>query len=216
MLKREKNFYLRVNFWLPTGKEFAMEKHNMTTVYEKPHCHNFNFLTLGILGPGYETAIYEYDYSKVKGIPGEAINARFLEKTSLPKGKMMIYRSGIDIHDQIPPKEISISFNLMGYPGKGKNKLNQYFFDLESNKLRGTVNNSMSGFLIRLASEFGDENTKEILDSISKDHFCSRTRVAAFQGLAKMMPYDKKGIWNRAINDTNPIVQFYAKQNIEI
>ena len=32
--------------------------------YHVPHDHNFSFLTVGYLGPGYWSEYYEYDYER--------------------------------------------------------------------------------------------------------------------------------------------------------
>ena len=42
--------------------------------YHVPHDHNFSFLTVGYLGPGYWSEYYEYDYGEVVGMPGEKVD----------------------------------------------------------------------------------------------------------------------------------------------
>ena len=39
--------------------------------YHIPHDHNFSFLTVGYIGPGYWSDYYEYDHDSVLGAPGE-------------------------------------------------------------------------------------------------------------------------------------------------
>ena len=55
--------------------------------YHVPHDHNFSFLTVGYLGPGYWSDYYEYDYEKVVGLPGEKVDLRFVEKVAARAGQ---------------------------------------------------------------------------------------------------------------------------------
>src|SRR6185436_7896384 len=68
MLHRaSENFFIRANFW-PSPKDslFKLSGHS-PFFYHIPHDHNFSFLTVGYLGPGYWSDYYEYDHTQVVG-----------------------------------------------------------------------------------------------------------------------------------------------------
>src|SRR3546814_8782480 len=81
--------------------------------YGKAHDHNFSFLTVGYMGPGYWSEYYEYDYANVAGYVGEKVNLRYIEKSKLDEGKVMLYRIHRDVHLQLPADEMSVSLNIM-------------------------------------------------------------------------------------------------------
>src|SRR3546814_33924 len=72
--------------------------------YGKAHDHNFSFLTVGYMGPGYWSEYYEYDYANVAGYVGEKVNLRYIEKSKLDEGKVMLYRIHRDVHLQLPAR----------------------------------------------------------------------------------------------------------------
>ncbi|HKR25644.1 MAG TPA: transposase, partial [Allosphingosinicella sp.] len=114
MLHRaSENFFIRANFW-PSPKDslFKLSGHS-PFFYHVPHDHNFSFLTVGYLGPGYWSDYYEYDYGEVVGFPGEAVNLKFVEKSRLEPGKVMLYRAHRDIHLQLPADAMSVSLNIL-------------------------------------------------------------------------------------------------------
>ena len=63
-----RRFIIRANFW-PALKDSVI-RHSGTDpfFYGVPHDHNFSFLTVGYLGPGYWSDYYEYDYGEVVGV----------------------------------------------------------------------------------------------------------------------------------------------------
>ena len=99
--------------------------------YNIAHDHNFSFLTVGYLGPGYETDIYEYDYDSVEGYVGEKVEMQFLEKVRFAAGMAMYYRASRDLHIQHPPSEMTIPLNLLIQPPEVRLR-EQYEFDLNT------------------------------------------------------------------------------------
>lgn len=90
-LDPKENYFIRANVWRPL--RLAADKKDLEEEvygYERPHDHNFDFVTVGYYGPGYSTRIYEYDRSQIKGEIGEKIELKFLEETKLPTGKVML------------------------------------------------------------------------------------------------------------------------------
>ncbi|WP_313244798.1 hypothetical protein [Stenotrophomonas rhizophila] len=124
MLHRTEHYFIRAAVWTPpegrTGEEIFF--------YEDPHDHNFELLTLGYEGPGYETVLYEYDHDQVVGDVGEIVDVRFLERTRLSRGRVMFYRDSKDIHVQFPSDDFSISINVV-VPKMQMNR--QYSFDMD-------------------------------------------------------------------------------------
>ena len=108
-----RRFIIRANFW-PALKDSVI-RHSGTDpfFYGVPHDHNFSFLTVGYFGPGYWSDYYEYDYGEVVGVPGEEVDLRFVEKSRLEQGKVMLYRAHRDIHLQLPADEMSVSLNIV-------------------------------------------------------------------------------------------------------
>ena len=136
MLHRaSEKYFIRANFW-PSPRDSVFKASGPSPFfYHVPHDHNFSFLTVGYLGPGYWSDYYEYDHGDVVGLPGEKVDLRFIEKSRLEPGKVMLYRAHKDVHDQLPADELSISLNIMeaspSYP------LSQYRFDVEEEHDRG-------------------------------------------------------------------------------
>jgi hypothetical protein len=212
-----RDFLIRANIWMPPAGDPAA-RHDQKTLffYERPHDHNFSFLTVGYFGPGYETTIYEYDSSQIHGAIGEKVHLRFLEKTTLPVGKIMLYRQSTDIHSQGHPTEFSISLNLLLSPAD-VNKRDQYLFDLESSKITQLVKNPTSSRLMmcRVARYIGNAHTASLLDKLAQTHTSGRVRLTAVESLAALEPSASRDIWQRAVGDSSPLVRDHARKQLE-
>lgn len=209
------SFSVRANMWLPV-EQSDDEWNQQLYAYELAHDHNFSFLTVGYLGPGYETEIYEYDPATIDGFAGEKAQLTFLEHTSLPRGKVMLYRASRDIHTQKPPPAFSMSLNLL-IVSPSVRLSNQYFFDLQKCELSGYVPNAAGGrvMLAELAKYVGNGRTASLLDSVSRRHPHSRLRWAAYDSLAVMDTSSAERIYERAADDTHPFVRGMAKSKLE-
>jgi hypothetical protein len=181
-----KKFYLRANVWLPKRELHSVNDAGEANLYsyDFAHDHNFDFLTVGYFGPGYETDIYEYDVREVRGEVGEVVDMKFLESTSLPYGKMMIYRASRDVHVQKFPCEFSISLNLLT-PGKEPIR-DQFAFDLRTRAISSVIRSNLSGrsLLMEAAAALGDRDTDDMIQFIADSHHCCRTREAAARALS--------------------------------
>lgn len=92
-----RRFLLRANFW-PARNDAAVRANGTAPFfYDLPHDHNFDFLTVGYLGPGYWSDYYEFG-SDALGLPGEPANLKFVERSRLDEGKLMLYRAHRDVH----------------------------------------------------------------------------------------------------------------------
>lgn len=181
------NFFLRGNMWFPLPQQQGPLAEKMAAVfsYRMAHDHNFLFATVGYHGPGYITEIYEYDASSTIGYIGEPIKLKFLERTQLPVGKVMIYRPHQDAHLQIPPESLTISLNLMIANPKHTQR-DQYFFDLERSCIANSAPAStiyLRAHVVEMAGLMADHNTVDVLTELSLSSKCNRIKLAALRGL---------------------------------
>lgn len=130
--------FLRANIWPSEHDHCFQASGAQTFVYGIPHDHNFSFLTSGYFGPGYLSDYYEYDYESVAGYEGERPKLRFIERSQLGPGKLMLYRAHVDIHSQIPPESLSVSLNVM-HVDPAQNWFDQYGFDLEQGAITSVL-----------------------------------------------------------------------------
>jgi hypothetical protein len=188
MLHRaSEKFFIRANFWPSPRDSVFKASGNSPFFYHVPHDHNFSFLTVGYLGPGYWSDYYEYDYERVVGIPGEAVDLRFVEKSRLEPGKVMLYRAHRDVHNQLPADEMSISINIM-HAATSLRFLNQYRFDVAERKIAGILSRTSAEALLALAAHHGGGNGRELVEEFAAYHPCDRVQFAALRELAAAEP----------------------------
>ena len=210
MLAVRKEFYVRANMWLPPAKlPQDREWQDRLFFYRVPHDHNFSFLTVGHFGSGYETTIWDYDRDSVRGEPGEHVDLRLLERTSLTRGKVMLYRACRDIHAQEHPRDCSISINLIASPPEILKK-NQYTFDTDSSQIKENVQKVISGhvFLCTLAQHIGNGATAPILEKVAHTHYAPKVRAAAATALAGLEPASARSdVWRSVLSDKDASVR---------
>ena len=214
-LAPRKSYFLRANIW-PSLKDNVMRASGESAFfYHKPHDHNFNFLTVGYHGPGYWSDYYEYDYDKVAGYPGESMGLRFVERSALTQGKVMLYRAFVDVHDQLPPDELSISLNIM------ENTLrsivtDQYAVDTVQGTVKRIINRNSMVCAVSLAAAIGDANTMEVIDHIARTHPSPRLRFNALKALGSRLtdPDARVEILMRGLSDDARLVQEWSRHEI--
>ena len=184
MLHRaSEKYFIRANFW-PSPRDSVFKASGTAPFfYHVPHDHNFSFLTVGYLGPGYWSEYYEYDYSQVIGLPGEAVDLRFIEKSRLEQGKVMLYRAHRDVHNQLPADEMSVSINIMEASPRLP-FLAQYEFDVKKCEVARILNRSSTEALLALAANHDRGNARELVADFSHSHPCDHIRFAALRELA--------------------------------
>ncbi|GHF84293.1 transposase [Thalassotalea marina] len=187
MLGRRKRFFMRACFWPSESDKSYQQSGPEAFFYYLPHDHNFNFLSVGYFGPGYESEYYEYDHDKVIGLPGEKVDLKYIKTSRLHEGKVMLYRAKKDIHYQIPPKSFSISLNLME-DSVDLPRINQYRFDLQSSTVNRMINRNSGPVLASIAAEVGNENTIQLLTDVAERVTCPRTKTAAVKALSSRLP----------------------------
>ncbi len=180
---RSSKFFMRANFW-PALKDSIVRHSGIDPFfYGVPHDHNFSFLTVGYLGPGYWSDYYEYDYGEVIGYPGEDVNLRFVEKARLEEGKVMLYRAHKDIHLQLPADEISVSLNIVE-SSHSTTFRDQYRFDVENRKIDAIITRMSLEPMLSLAAHFGGEEGMDLLDTFAASHPSERIRWCALRARA--------------------------------
>jgi hypothetical protein len=184
MLHRaSEKYFIRANFWPSERDSVFKTSGNSPFFYHVPHDHNFSFLTVGYLGPGYWSDYYEYDHEGVTGLPGEKVDLRFVERSRLDPGKVMLYRAHRDVHDQLPADAMSVSINIM-HAAPSLPFLNQYRFDVKNCEIAGILNTSATEALLALAANQGGGNARDLVESFAERHPCDRIRFAAVRQLA--------------------------------
>jgi hypothetical protein len=184
MLHRaSEKYFLRANFWPSPSDSVFKASGTSPFFYHVPHDHNFSFLTVGYLGPGYWSDYYEYDYGSVIGVPGEKVDLRFVEKSRLEQGKVMLYRAHRDVHDQLPADEMSVSINIMEASPRLP-FLAQYQFDVKKCEVAGILTRTSSEALLALAANVGASDAVDLVESFAAAHPCDRIRFTALRELA--------------------------------
>lgn len=206
-------FVVRANFW-PGATDPAFRASGPAAFfYGMPHDHNFSFLTVGYLGPGYWSDHYEVDPGTIEGRVGEAIGMRFVERSRLDRGKLMLYRMRRDIHVQAPPDAFSVSINILGHD-PAQPWTDQYRYDLESGTIDGILTTTPGEVSLTLATRFGDGNGIDLATRFALRHPCARMRVTAIDALAATDPDLTTSVLMRAADDPAPRVARKAREHL--
>lgn len=177
-----RGYFLRANLW-PAERDAAYTASGpLAFAYGLPHDHNFHFLTAGYWGPGYVSDYYEYDAEAVDGRIDEPLNLRFVERSSLSEGKMMLYRAHRDVHSQLPPDRLSVSLNIMD-EGEHVPWRDQYIVDLERGTIAKRPTLTTAEMLLRCAVHLTD-NGRDVAEQFARTHPVPRVRANAIAALA--------------------------------
>jgi len=203
------DFFMRANIW-PSADEHAVRASSTDSfVYEMPHDHNFNFLTIGYFGPGYWSSYYEYDYAEVAGWSGEPVDLRFVERSRLEPGKLQLYRAHLDVHAQHAPDAMSVSLNIMQTSGS-VGWLDQYRFDTAAGRVTQIVSRGSSEAFVRIAAGMGHVEGLDIAERFALHHPSDRMRLACFGALASAAD-DPDRVWARAESCGSRLVAMEAR-----
>jgi hypothetical protein len=209
----EQSYMLRLNIW-PCVPQSALTVALAQSVhqlygYDIPHDHNFSFMTAGYWGPGYETAVFEYECAESQPYPNDALALRFLERTFLSEGKIMYFRTSRDVHIQFAPSEPSMSLNLLINLPENQH-VEQYVVDLDSQRIAEYIPFSIitkRTRIIECVAQLGDENSVELLFDILQKHPARRLRHAALKALVKVKPQEVDRIASVAGVDPDPWIR---------
>ncbi|MBA4284797.1 MAG: hypothetical protein C0434_04625 [Xanthomonadaceae bacterium] len=207
---------LRANIWPSSADLTAGRVQQSEPAYDVAHDHNYHFLTAAYFGAGYITEIYEYDHEAIEGYVGEAVELRFLERTKFVSGRAMLYRGSRDVHVQFPPEDISITLSLMFDPPALKAR-DQYLFDLQRQAINGfgrDTDTARRVDAVAMAGYAGNGDTCQLLGDLARRHPCRRTRLTAYESLVRLLPDEASKIWERACDDSAPLVANEARARL--
>lgn len=174
--------FLRANLWPAATDAVYASSGAAAFAYGLPHDHNFSFLTTGYWGPGYVSDYYDYGAEAIDGRLGEPLTLRFVERSQLSEGRMMLYRAHRDIHSQLPPERLSISLNIME-EGEHIPWRDQYIVDLEAGAIARRPTLTQAEMLLRCAVHLTDDG-KDIAEQFARAHPVPRVRANAIAALA--------------------------------
>jgi hypothetical protein len=178
-----KSFLLRANIWPALEDSVVVNSGTSPFFYGLPHDHNFSFLTVGYHGPGYWSDYYEFDYERTVGFAGEKVDLRFVERSRLDQGKLLLYRRHRDVHLQLPADALSVSLNILALSAASEFR-DQYRFDVERSEIAGIINPSSLESLVLLAAHVGGDNGRDLVADFAQRHPSERIRWAAVRAQA--------------------------------
>lgn len=204
---------LRAAIWPSPADHVFRTSGAASFVYGAPHDHNFDFLTVGYCGPGYASDYYEYDYEAVAGYPGEDAGLRFVERSTLSPGNLMLYRRHVDVHSQLPPESLSVSLNVMRVdPAQGW--FDQYGFDLERGTVARWLNANAAEAFLRVAVASWAESAVDYAAWVGTHHPSDRLRLASFAARAEQCagPAEADAVWREGEQSGSRMVAGAARQ----
>lgn len=207
-------FFIRANIWPALDDHMVRASGGESFVLGLPHDHNFNFLTLGYFGPGYWSDYYEYDYAEVTGYRGEPVpSLKFIERSRLEEGKIMLYRAHLDVHAQGAADSLSVSLNIMHTTG-AQGWLDQYSFDLERREIAAIISPGPSEALLKVAVGLGSDEALDLAHRFARHHPSDRMRLAAWDALAARESEiaAREGLWREAEGSGSRLVEMEARR----
>jgi hypothetical protein len=115
------------------------------------------------------------------------VDLRFVERSCLSEGKVLLYRAHRDVHSQLPPDSLSVSLNILALSPANEFQ-DQYGFDLASSRIAGLLNPCALETLVRLAAVFGGANGRDLVENFAERHPSDRVRFAAWRAKAAEAP----------------------------
>ena len=209
-------YVVRANFWPAADDAVVQASGAAPFFYGLPHDHNFPFLTCGYLGPGYWSDYFEYDGQAVSGAVGSDAGLRFVERSRLDRGKLMLYRMQRDVHVQLPPDSFSVSLNILGqHPSHPW--IDQYRFDIARNMIVEGLTTAPSEGLATLAVHLGGGNGLDLAAHLVRHHPHPRMRRTAAAALASANgpDSDRRTLLECAASDANIAVRIQARRALE-
>lgn len=207
ILHRSRHYFVRAALWLND----AGKRTDEVFLYEDAHDHNFNLLTLGYLGPGYRTKVFEYDHAGVIGYPGEPLPVQYCDTIDLLAGRVMLFRESRDIHVQFPPAGYSVSINIIS---TGSQHVPQYAFDLDLDPTTTSakIRKSLVGYMPTTFSRFARAmkvsdvagRLRKMIDADLRDS----ARIAVYMAMAEAEGDDA---WRLALTDRSSAIRAVAE-----
>ncbi|MBH1432959.1 transposase [Stenotrophomonas maltophilia] len=214
LLYSDATYKIRANVWKkPVVRAGSLAHDSSLYSYNYAHNHNFELLTIGYLGSGYWTEIHECNPREIQGYIGEDVTLKFLEKTSLPRGKVMLYRACDDVHTQLPCEELSVSLNLIVGAPQGQLP-DQYAFDVSNSRISGLITSNDTGTvsLLSFAALLGATEAFDSIERIAVGTGHWRLRMEAFKVACHLAPGERSRLWRRAEGDDEPMISQAARR----
>jgi hypothetical protein len=199
-------YVLRAAFWPAPNDHVVRMSGTAPFLYHVPHDHGFDFLTVGYLGPGYGSDYYSYD-GDVAGVAGESVALRFVERSHLGEGKMLLYRANRDIHAQLPPESMSVSLNILA-SGPQQGWRRQYRFDTDKGVIAECMTVASAQLLLEMAVGCGSGNALDLADAFAKGHPQDAMRLTAWQALEmRMGAAERMAHWELGARSNSPLIR---------
>ncbi len=210
--KSTSGYFIRANFWPSEVDSIYRRSGADHFFYGKAHDHNFHFLTVGHLGPGYWSDYYEHDGTALAGYAGERARLRFIERSALHQGKVMLYRAHTDIHSQWPADQFSVSLNIMQQTPDIAWR-NQYLIDIEAGCITSVPTFSQTEAMLKLAASFGGGNGRDLAQHFLERHPVDRVRLSAAEALASAAPSRNEmcALWARLESSASTVLRESAR-----
>ncbi len=216
------NWFLRANIWPSRDEHMVRASGEGPFFFNLPHDHNFSFLTVGYHGPGYWSDYYEYDFDAVSGYVGEPVDLRFIERSRLEQGKLMLYRAHRDVHVQHPADALSVSINVMQM-SPWQQWYDQYRFDVEAGTISGILSYAASDVALRLAAALDGEagllggNGLDLVTEFARSHPSHRMRLSATEALATAATDEaaRLMVWEEAARSDSALLRGEAARRLD-
>lgn len=216
ILHNQNGIMLRANIWPGKDHYLMRTKGKAAFYFNTPHDHNFDFLTIGYMGPGYQSEYYEYDYDKVIGYEGEPVELKYIETSCLEEGKILQYRAHKDVHQQLPAKSLSVSINIM-QQNMMQPWYDQYHFDLSSKKIVKILNHVSGEILLQMAVHLLPKHGQALACEYLHNHPCDRMRHNAFQALLSTKSRDEaQELIEETAHSDSALLRNEARKMLEI
>lgn len=205
-------FSLRANFWPAEADPVLRASGREAFFYDLPHDHNFSFLTVGHLGPGYWSDYYELDPAAGPLLPGAPSGLRYVERSALSEGRVLLYRAGVDVHSQAPPDAFSVSINILAHAPGGAWE-DQRRFDLRRDIAAEVLTTAPAEALLTLAVRFGEG--EGLARHLAATHPSDRMRTTALSALAGVVRDEERlALWEQAADAPRAYVAAFARARL--
>lgn len=213
-LAEDDHFRLSANVWLPASLGEPLPPNGIAA--GRVHNHSTSLMTVGYAGPGCDLDLYAYDPKTSQGEIGERVDLRFVERTRLAPRSVVIYRETVDAHARFAPSNLSVSLTFSIIDERSQ-RSDQLLFDPHAATIAGigphaAVHRRAS--VVRLAGEFGNAGTIDLLDGLLRRSHCRRVREAALDAAMRLRDTsigERTRIIERALRDSSELVRRRAE-----
>ncbi len=213
-IAEDDQFFLCANVWMPSSLAERAGSNGIAT--GRVHNHNTSLMTVGYAGPGCDVDLYSYDPKNGQGEIGERVDLRFVERARLMPRTVVIYRETVDAHARFAPSSLSVSLTFSIINERSQHS-DQLLFDPQTATVAGfgpqaPVHRRAS--VVRLAGEFGNAGTIDLLDGLLRRSHCRRVREAAVDAAMRLRATtsgERARVVERALRDSSELVRRRAE-----